>query len=321
MKKVLFTLIFGFSALFAFAQEPAVYAQYQLFPVLINPGYTGFQDKHEFLLNARRTWAGFPGSPSTYTFMYNGPVGDKLALGGGLFSEKAGSVNTLRLQLNYAFRFRIQKAQIGLGLSTEFLRRNANGDLLEPTPVLDPNDEVLEGAVEGQRFFDASVGAFVMYDERFFAGLSLPNTIRARLDEIPTSNSGGNNTNNNGGLFQFYIFQMGYILNVESQNFKIIPSLALRNVRDVPYQIDFNVQGRFLDDKLIGGLTFRPQSSNSMVTCLIGTKYKGAQLYYSYDVSFGNFQQYNSGSHELSVAFALDRKAPKPAPEATEIYK
>lgn len=319
MKKALFTFIFGLSVAAAFAQEPAVYSQYYLFPVLVNPGYTGFQDKHEFLLNARKTWSGFPGSPSTYTFMYNGPVGDKLALGGGLFSEKAGSVNTLRLQLNYAFRFRIQKARIGLGLSTEFLRRNADGDLLTPDPVLDPNDEVLESAVGGQRFFDASIGAHVLYDERFFASLSLPNTIRARLDEIPTSNV--NNSGNGGGLFQFYIFQMGYVIDVAGQNFKIIPSLALRNVRDVPYQIDFNVQGRFLDDKLIAGLTFRPQSSNSMVTCLIGTKYKIAQLYYSYDVSFGDFQQYNGGSHELSIAFALDRKKAKPAPEPTDVYR
>ncbi len=320
MKKALFTFIFGLSVAAAFAQEPAVYSQYHIFPVLTNPGYTGFQDKHEFILNARRTWSGFPGAPATYTFMYNGPVGDKLALGGGLFSEKAGNVNTLRLQLNYAFRFRIEKARIGLGLSTEFLRRNANGSLLEPTPVLDPNDEVLESAVEGQKFFDASIGAYVMYDNRFFAGLSLPNTIRARLDEIPTSNGGSTNTDKNS-LFQFYIFQMGYVIDVPAQNFKIIPSLALRNVRDVPYQIDFNVQGRFLDDKLIAGLTFRPQSSNSMVTCLIGTKYKAAQIYYSYDVSFGDFQQYNGGSHELSIAFALDRKQPKAAPEATDIYK
>jgi hypothetical protein len=45
-------------------------------------------------------------------------------------------------------------------------------------------------------------------------------------------------------------------------------------------------------------------------------------LCYSYDVSFSKFQQYNGGSHELSVAFNLPRKSPKPAPNDTsELYQ
>lgn len=314
MKKALFTLIFGLTVAAAFAQEPAVYSQYQVFPILVNPGYTGFQDKHEFLVNTRKTWTGFPGSPTTVTAIYHGPVGDKLALGGGLFSEKIGEQTTVRLQLNYAFRFRIQKAQIGLGLSTEFLRRNIAGSTLD-NPTIDVNDEVLEDAVGGQSIFDASVGAHVLYDERFFVSLAVPNTIRARLDQVPVEKD-----ESGGGLLQHYIFQLGYIINVPSQNFKVIPSLALRNVRDVPYQVDLNLQGRFMDEKLIAGLTFRPSTDGSMAF-LIGTKYKQAQLFYSYDVSFGKFQQYNGGSHELSVSFALNRKKAVPAPEPTELYQ
>jgi len=305
MKKAFFTLLYVLIAVAAFSQEQAIYSQYQVFPVLINPGYTGFENTHQVLANARSTWTGFPGKPTDYTVMYNGPVTEKLALGAGVFSEKIGDMTTVKLQLNYAFRFKIQKAQIGLGLSTEFLRRQASSDLLSD-PLVDRNDSALEGLVDGQQIFDASIGTHILYDERLFVGLSLPNTIRTRLDEVPVEEPNGG-----GSLFQHYVFQLGYILDVPSQNFKVVPSLTMRKFRDTPYQIDLNVQGRFLEDKLIAGLTFRPNSQGSAVF-LIGTKYKQFQFFYSYDVAFSNFQQYNGGSHEISVACSLARKSAKP---------
>ena len=315
MKKAFFTLIFGIIAFAAFAQEQAIYSQYQVFPILVNPGYTGFQDQHEFVGNARSTWTGFPGKPTDFTLMYSGPLGDKLALGGGLFSEKVGDLTTLKFQLNYAFRFRIQKARIGLGLSTEFLNSHADASLLTH-PLVDKNDDVLEGRTEGQKIFDASIGGYMLYDDRLFISASLPNTIRTRLDDVPVAT----NTNPNGSIFQHYIFQLGYIADIRSQNFKLVPSLTIRQIRDTPFQIDVNLQGRFMDDKLITGLTYRPSSKGSAVF-MIGTKLSKLQLFYSYDVSFSNFQQYNSGSHEISVAYTLPRKAPKAAPATSDLYQ
>lgn len=311
MKKVL-TLAFGlFAAAQVFAQEQAVYSQYPMFPVLVNPGYTGFENEHQFLANVRSTWAGFPGRPNTYTLMYNGPVGDKLALGGAIFSEKIGALNTLKLQLNYAFRFQVQKAKIGLGLTTEFINRRLDNKTLTD-PNIQRGDDILEANVDGQRIFDASAGAHILYDEKFFVSLAFPNTARVRLDALPVA--GGDEQR--GSLFQHSIFQLGYIINVPGQNFKVVPSLAVRKVRDTPTQIDLNLQGRFLDDKLIAGLTFRPSTGGSMAL-MLGTKYRKAQLYYSYDIAFGRFQSYSSGSHEFTVAYNIERKKPgvKPAEE------
>jgi hypothetical protein len=70
------------------AQEVATYSQYQVFPILFNPGVTGFSGNHEVLINARKTAMGFTGTPTTYTAMYHGSLGDKLGLGALVFSEK-----------------------------------------------------------------------------------------------------------------------------------------------------------------------------------------------------------------------------------------
>jgi type IX secretion system PorP/SprF family membrane protein len=306
MKKIIFTLAFGLFAMAAFAQEQAVYSQYQAFPVLINPGCTGFDNQHQFLANFRSTWTSFPEKPSTYTLMYNGPVGDKLALGGGLFSDNAGRMSTTKLQLNYAFRFKVKKVRVGIGLSTEFLNQRADAALLNDN-LVERNDDVLEGRVDGRNVFDATVGAFAMHDNKLFFGLSLPSTVRTRLDDVPVDGAQPDGSSKSG-IFKHYIFQMGYKFDMKDQNFMLIPSITMRKVRDTPYQIDLNVQGRFLEEKLIAGLTFRPGNSGAAV-CMLGTKVSQFQFFYSYDLSLSNFQRYTGGSHELSVAYSFDRKA------------
>jgi type IX secretion system PorP/SprF family membrane protein len=305
MKKLLSILTFSLAVIAASAQEQAVYSQYQVFPILVNPGYTGFEEKHQVLVNAHASWLGFPGSANTYTLLYNGPVGDKLALGGGLFSEQIGDVSSTKLMLNYAFRFKLQKLNIGLGLSTEFLNRSIDASLLSNLNV-DRNDLVLEGLVDGQQIFDATLGGHLQYDNRFFLSASLPNAIRTRLDEVPVDGGGGSS----GG--QHYLFQLGYIVNVPAQNFKVVPSLTFRKFRNTPSQVDINVQGRFMEDKLIAGLTFRP-GVNGAAVCLLGTKINQYNIFYSYELSFSDFQRYNGGSHEISIAYSLDRKV-KAAP-------
>ncbi|MEI7587780.1 type IX secretion system membrane protein PorP/SprF, partial [Runella sp.] len=70
-------------------------------------------------------------------------------------------------------------------------------------------------------------------------------------------------------------------------------------------------------EKLIAGLTFRP-SAKGTAAFLIGTKYKQFQLFYSYDLSFSKFQEYNGGSHELSIAYSIPRKMKAAAPASVE---
>lgn len=302
MKKLIYTLLFASCAVAGIAQEAAVYNQYQVYPILINPGYTGFNNQHEFIGNARSTWSGFPGSPKTYTLMYSGAIGERLALGGGIFTEKIGDLSTSKIQLNYAFRFRLQRAKIGIGLSTEFLNRAINNDLLN-SPIVNSNDRILENMADGQRYFDATAGTYILYDDKVFINFTMPNTVRARLDAVPVDEPG----RDNGGFFSHYVFQLGYIVDIRSQNFKVIPSVALRNIRDVPYQVDLNVQGWFLDDKLITGVTYRPGRQGAMAF-MLGTRLKQFQVLYSYDVGFSGFQQYNGGSHELGLSYILKRK-------------
>jgi type IX secretion system PorP/SprF family membrane protein len=309
MKKALFSLVLGLAAsVQSFAQEAATYSQYQLYPIFYNPGVTGFSGNHELIVNARKGQASFPGTPVSYTAMYHGSVGDKLGLGGAIFSEKIGDMTTTKIQGNYAFRFRLQKAQIGIGLTTEFINSRANASLLS-NPLVNAGDELLEDRVNGQQIFDASAGVHVLYDEKLFVALAVPNTVRTRLDQGPVDAAPVTKPENSA----HYVFHFGYIMNRPGQGYSLIPSLAIRSYRDVPFQVDVNVQGRFLDDKLIAALTMRPGTSG-IAGFMIGSQFlKNAQVIYSYDIAFGPFQQYHGGSHELTLSYMFQPKGKRPA--------
>jgi type IX secretion system PorP/SprF family membrane protein len=312
MRKILFTLMLGLVSVAIFAQEQAIYNHYPVLPVYMNPAATAFNNKHQLIGNARTSWTGFPGQPKAFTLMYNGPVGDKLALGGGLFSERLGDLRTTRVSVNYAFRFQLNKARIGLGLSTEFLNRKLDNDLLG-NALVDPGDLIVEQMAEGQSIFDATMGAYMVYDERFILGFTLPNAIRARLDDVPTV---GNSEESN--QFKHFTFQLGYVADLQAYNCKITPTLTMRQFRDTPSQLDLNVTARFLDDRFIAGITYRP-SYKGTAMFLIGSKYQQFEAYYSYDVAFSNFQSYSGGSHELTLAYNIPRKAKAAVNEGTPV--
>lgn len=83
------------------------------------------------------------------------------------FQSKFGRARTSKLQANYAFRFQIQKAKIGLGLSTDFSSIAVWIAAYWAIPTSKKGDPTLEIVVDGTRIFDASVGAHVLYDESF----------------------------------------------------------------------------------------------------------------------------------------------------------
>ena len=75
----------------------------------------------------------------------------------------------------------------------------------------------------------------------------------------------------------------------------------------MPFQADINLKGYFLEDKLIGGLTYRG-GSNGAMAILVGSKFNNFGFYYTFDVSFQEFQSNSNGSHELTLSFKLPRR-------------
>jgi len=281
------------------AQEEAIFNHYSVNKLLINPAAAGFdRDNHNLFLNVRNQFTGFPGSPESYSLSYNGPIGRSLGVGALLFTENIAAYSRYRMQFSYAFRYDIKDVKLGFGMSTEFQRTQLNSSVLD-NPLYDEGDIAIQEGVDGLRTFDASFGVMAELPEGTFFGVSLPNLIKNKLDEI----EGSNDTN----LFKYLLFNAGHRIEISEKKLTVEPSLLVRKVRGAPFSIDMNVRAGFLDEKLITGLTYRTGDGGALAL-LIGTKYKDLQFFYSYDAYMGDFQQYNSSSHEITVGYKFKRK-------------
>ena len=110
-------------------------------------------------------------------------------------------------------------------------------------------------------------------------------------------------------FFSYYTFNLGHRFELTQQKVSLEPSILLRQIRNAPFQMDLNLKAGFLDEQLIAGLSYR--AGLGAMGILLGTRLTNFNLYYSYDVSFQRFQKYNTGSHEITVAFSFKKREKK----------
>ena len=281
------------------AQEAGYFNHQYLIPVLINPAATGFNGDHQIMAAYKHNYSDFAGAPRTFSALYHGSFADKVGLGVQLLTDQVGVARLFHGQINYAYRLTFNTAKISFGLSTGL--QNFRVTDTENDPLLDPNDLLLQAAQDGYLLFDGSAGVYGEVDEKFIFGISFPNVVKQRIEEIT-----GEVVIDDLKSFP-YAVQLGYRHNVKNYNFMVEPSITVRDLRYSPFLIDLNLKLSFLEDQLIGGLGYTI-GDNSKVALLLGTRLDNLRFFYSYDVSLGDFQDYNTGSHELTLLFKLPAK-------------
>jgi type IX secretion system PorP/SprF family membrane protein len=298
MKGILILVIAVFGTFFAKAQDEMIFSHYIMNPVLVNPAASGFNNQHNFFLHYKNQWSGFTGAPRTNALSYNGPIGDKLGIGGFISNENVSNMNRFRGLLSYAFRFNINDFKGGLGLSTEFKRMSLNNDI-SASGLYKQGDNVAEQYLAGGvSYFDATTGMYGTYMDKFIISIAMPNLIQARLSQI----DGG--TTSRGGL-KYFNLMMGYKQSINE--ITIEPSILVQRMIDAPLRIDLNLKGSFLQDKVIGAATYHAGTGGGLGV-MIGTKFNGLTFAYSYDYALQRFQQYSTGAHEISIGYSIGRK-------------
>lgn len=305
MKKHLLTLVLLMATGLLFGQDEAIFNHYVQSPIILNPGAAGFSDDYQLQLNARAAWSGFEDSPKTIAVRLNGPVGESFGIGANLFSESAAQINRLKGQLDVAFRFGFgqkvrgeQPFQLAFGFFTQFERVSVDNTILN-NPLLQQGDEILMNYIDGENRFDAGIGVYGSYLNNTFGGLTINNLVANRLNNIS-----GASTENNFN----YTFLLGHNFQMANSDVVLTPSLMLRDVQGAPFMMDFNLQAGFLDNQLITGLSYRYLGALGL---LLGSQLDGFFFYYSYDLSFGDFQPYSNGSHEVTVGYRINRSKMK----------
>jgi len=262
-------------------------------PVIVNPGATGAMDRHQIILNYKNKWVSFPDSPRSYLVSYDGPIADNLGFGVLAASDTNGSLETNKVQASLAYTIRSIDNVIHAGFSGEYINHSLTGGVLTNRYV-NNNDPIVLDRDAGNGFFDVSVGAYGIYNNKVTYGLALPSLVSSRLDD-----SDDTFTREVG-----FIANVGYIYKKEGIDAVFEPSIFIKQLNNVPFHSDINLLGRFADDKLRGGVTYTI-GGDKRVGFTLGTTVNSLALNYSYNASRHEFQTYNNGTHEISLRFDI----------------
>jgi type IX secretion system PorP/SprF family membrane protein len=305
MKKLIIFIVIVCSSLSVIAQDESVFTQYIINKTLVNPAFAGSLNQHQLFLNMRNQWAGFPGAPKTYSLSYNGPIADKIGLGAMVFSENIAGYSKLRAQLAYAYHYKTRNLKIGLGFSTEVHRTKLSSEYILNQNI-NPSDPLLKDAADGRTYFDATVGAQGLINDQIIVGIALPTLIRARLNGV------GQDTSFKDAPSTF-LRQINLIggYRMKMQDLTLEPSLMIRKSYNAPLLVDFNLKASFLEDRILGGIMYRPSYA---IAFMIGTKISQMQLLYTYEVSTQKFQGYSGGTHEITLGFDFEAKSESKSP-------
>lgn len=277
--------------------ERYIFSQSYVQPVLVNPGAIGATPYHTVLLGYRNTWASFEGTPRSFILSYDGQVANNLGVGVQVLSDTNGSLETTKGLLGASYTIRSPQNVVGLGLTGELIQHSVDSGVLNDN-LVDPDDPIVLARFDGLNFFDVSFGAHGVYDEQIIYGVAFPSLVSSLLSEK-------SDIEVDRGFS--YVVHGGYIVNLPEYDLKVTPSIMLKQFMHVPFHADINVLGQFLNERLTGGINYRVGADENL-GMLIGARIDAFNFFYSYNFSRHEFQQYNNGSHEISVRFDIGRK-------------
>ena len=285
---------------FAHAQQLPQLTQYQFNDYVFNPAVAGSRQYFELRSGHRYQWVGIQDSPRTFTLSATSPIGEKMGVGGYLFTDHVGPTRRTGVQFSYAYHLKLnEELKLSLSLSAGILQFLIDGSKIQ---LHDPGDPAMDQQLRGQTLPDAKFG-FLLYHDRFWFGATAPQILRNKvyfLDEKETLSR----------MEDHYYAMGGYRLAL-NDDWQLEPSFLLKYVSPVPPKLDVTATIRYRNTVWLGA-SYR---TNDAYCAMIGYWLKDTfQFGYSYDIISSNLSNYSSGSHEVMLAVTIGRAE---APAAT----
>lgn len=289
MKKLLLTLTILTLTCSLWAQQDPLYTQYRNNMLSVNPAYAGSREALTVNLLHRSQWVGMEGAPTTQTLTVHGPlVNQNLGFGLSLVHDRIGPTRQTGIYGDLSARVRVSdKGYLagGLKLGANFFNSNLSGLILTNSTDGTFSENV------NTVMPNMGLGLYY-YTPAFFAGVSVPKLFKNSLYE---------NEGVDGPISekQHLFVTTGAVLEI-SPLLKFKPAVLARMVSGSPFSMD--VSGSFiLDDRFwVGGYYRLKESAGLLLDYNFNPQLK---VCYSYDYALTELQNYNSGSHEISITY------------------
>jgi type IX secretion system PorP/SprF family membrane protein len=279
----------------SFGQQTVMYTQYMFNGLAINPAYAGSDKYLNVTLQARQQWMGFKGSPTSQMFSAHKPLPNKkMGLGILLERESMGVNETFNAYIMYAYKIRLQKGTLSMGLQAGVSNyRQQLTDLTVPDGVTDPSFS------DNVSYTLPNVGAGVYYSTtRFYAGFSSPFLLQNTFDKSNPVLSAKQSRN--------YFLSSGYVFDLNS-SLKLKPNFLVKFVNGAPVNVDINVN-LLIKEVIWVGCSFRANNSvNPLLEILLNQKLR---IGFAYDLPVSAMARAYSGSPEVMLNYRFVRNEP-----------
>jgi len=279
------------------SQQDPLYTQYMFNTLAINPAYAGTRDVLSLMLLSRHQWVGFDGAPSTQTFTANSPIANKnIGLGLSVMYDKIGPTRQTGIYMDYSFQLKFSKGSklsFGLKGGGNFYQLDMT-ELKKVSPYEDP-----AYTIPNVNKFLPNFGVGIYYYSRtFYFGASIPKLLENKLAD------GQVETYQGGKEVRHYYLMTGAIINI-SKNVKFKPSVMARLTAATPSAIDLNANFLFVDRVWVGAMYRISDSFGGIVQFLFTPQFR---IGYAYEMSTGELQDYNKGTHEIMLNYEFNFK-------------
>jgi len=298
----IFHLLLAATALQASAQQLPQLTQYQFNDYVVNPAVAGSRPFFELRTAHRYQWVGIQDAPRTFTFSGSTPVGEKMGLGGYLFTDIVGPTRRTGVQFSYAYHLKLtQDIKLSLAVSAGMLQFLIDGSKIQ---FHDPGDPVMDDQLRGDLLPDAKFG-FYLYGERFWFGATAPQLLRNKVYFLGETSATLSRMEDHYYVMGGYRFPIG-------ADWRVEPSFLVKYTTPVPLKLDFTATVRYKDTFWLGA----GYRTNDAYSAMVGYWLKKTfQFGYSYDIITSNLRNYSTGTHEVMLAITL-AKPPRTAATA-----
>ena len=297
----LFYILFFINIINCNAQQLPQLSLHTFDYTVFNPAANGTKPNSEVMLHHRSQWAGFSNAPRTQVLMYNGKTNETMGIGGNIMNDITGPTRRLSASFAYNYKIKFETFKLSIGLAAGIMQYGIDGNKI--TLHENTDQAIAEHTSIKSIRPNVDFGTF-LYTDKFSAGISimqlLANKIKFKDDYINPEVKLANH---------FYITSC-YKIDL-NEKIKIQPSFMVGGAFGTPLILDLGLKAEF-QEKITAGLSYR---TNDAVVILAGVKIKNLfTIAYAYDFVISKLRKYNSGSHDIILAFdIISKKDIKPA--------
>ena len=292
MKKILIITLLLAGSLQSYSQQDPQYSLYMFNPLGVNPAYAGSREVLSAVLVHRSQWIGLKGAPETQVLSLNTPLRNKrMGLGLEIVNDKIGPKVMQDVSATYAYRLKLGKGKLALGLSAGIVNYNYDWNKID----YKEDEDAIPST--GLKTFIRPVFDFGIYynTNTFYTGIALDHINQADFNLM--SISGIDSTESTSHVSSSLTFTLGkaFILNDNL----VLKTSTLVRIANTSGNIDLNAS-LLIKNKILFGMSLR---QNTLVLISELNLTKNLRMGVGYDIDRSDLTRSTSGSFEVFLGY------------------